>query len=263
MIYYAVVEFAHKTLGCPPLSTFLHAVKNNYIRFPGLTVKMILRNPPNSRHTTFGRMDAVRQNFQSTKLQNRPRNTGPKPDQFFHDLASTWDNDEFHLEDTTDGANEELHPNSVYYRTYTMYGDATGQFPVTSNEGHTHMMLFYHTDTRKTEVVGLKSTSEASAAAIKYFNTCNTLGHHTAIYCLDNVVDPLLRDHVATTGLRLQLVPPGQHRRNTAERIIRAFKNHFTSILPPSPAHDYVARALRFSAFGANGANPISERMRS
>ena len=134
-----VVEFVHKTMGCPPLSTFLNAVDRGYIKFPGPRKRMMLQNPPNSKHSTLGHMDQVRKHFQSTQLKHRPINRGPKPDLFFDKLGTNWDNDDFHLEtkDITD-------TNSIYYQTRTMYGDATGTFPITSSEGHTHMMLFFH-----------------------------------------------------------------------------------------------------------------------
>ena len=220
----------HKTIRCPPLSTYLNAIDKEYIIFPGLTTDMIRKNPPNTRNTTFGRMNTVRQNFQSTKLNFRPKNTGKQPQQFFHQFDTSWDNEDFHT-DPNNTEYDDIDPHGIYYKTHTMYGDSTGQFPIASNEGHTHMILFYNADTRASEVKPLKSKAEASQAAIQYIQQSHKQGHQINVYCLDNIVDSILRTYCERSGLQLQLVPPANHRRNKAERIIQAFKNHFISIL--------------------------------
>ena len=44
---------------------------------------------------------------------------------------------------------------------------------------------------------------------------------------LDNECSAILKQHMRDEQVGFQLVPPGVHRRNAAERAIRTFKNHF------------------------------------
>ena len=44
---------------------------------------------------------------------------------------------------------------------------------------------------------------------------------------LDNECSQALKDFFQEEGTTFELVPPGMHRRNAAERAIRTFKNHF------------------------------------
>ena len=44
---------------------------------------------------------------------------------------------------------------------------------------------------------------------------------------MDNETSELVKQIVRTGSLTLELTPASQHRRNTAERAIRSFKNHF------------------------------------
>jgi hypothetical protein len=44
---------------------------------------------------------------------------------------------------------------------------------------------------------------------------------------LDNECSAILKEYMTAQDVEYQLVPPGVHRRNAAERAIRTFKNHF------------------------------------
>ena len=56
-------------------------------------------------------------------------------------------------------------------------------------------------------------------------------GHKANTYILDNEFSGDLKYALEAADIKYQLVPPGQHRRNAAERAIRTFKNHFLSCL--------------------------------
>ena len=51
-------------------------------------------------------------------------------------------------------------------------------------------------------------------------------GHEVHLHILDNEVSATMKHAFETNGIKFQLVPPHQHRRNAAERAIRTFKNH-------------------------------------
>jgi len=73
---------------------------------------------------------------------------------------------------------------------------------------------------------------------LAYFNL---KGLQPTFQRLDNEISNDFRAHLLKHNIILELVPPGQHRRNRAERAIRTFKNHFISILagvdPSFPAN--------------------------
>ena len=48
-------------------------------------------------------------------------------------------------------------------------------------------------------------------------------------YILDNECSTLFKLTLLEENITYELVPPHQHRRNTAERAIRTFKNHFSA----------------------------------
>jgi hypothetical protein len=54
---------------------------------------------------------------------------------------------------------------------------------------------------------------------------------------LDNEASEILKDFMVDQGIDFQLVPPGSHRRNAAERAIRTFKNHFIAGLASVDKH--------------------------
>jgi hypothetical protein len=54
------------------------------------------------------------------------------------------------------------------------------------------------------------------------------LGKH---HRLDNEASAAFKECIQDNGMTHKLVPPGNHRRNLAERAIQTFKHHFISIL--------------------------------
>ena len=56
-------------------------------------------------------------------------------------------------------------------------------------------------------------------------------GNKPKMYILDNEASADLKKGLKKYGLEYQLVSPHVHRRNAAERAIRAFKNHFFAFL--------------------------------
>ena len=58
---------------------------------------------------------------------------------------------------------------------------------------------------------------------------------------LDNECPPTLKSYVKKEGINYQLVPPHIHRRNSAEKAIGTFKDHFiaglASVDPKMPLH--------------------------
>ena len=56
-------------------------------------------------------------------------------------------------------------------------------------------------------------------------------GFKPRLQLLDNEASKLLQNEMYINNINWKIVPPGNHIRNVAERLIRTFKNHFISIL--------------------------------
>jgi len=71
-----MVHYWHRTMGCPTIATFVHAVSHDYVRTaPNLTATIIRKNPPNTWETSVGHLDMARQGIRSTKSKSTPTAT--------------------------------------------------------------------------------------------------------------------------------------------------------------------------------------------
>jgi hypothetical protein len=104
-------------------------------------------------------------------------------------------------------------------------------------------MLCYIYDCNYIKVVPVKSRS-ASEWVKAYDNIHQELkvkGFKPNLQTLDNEASTALKNFFTANNITYQLVPPHWHRRNTAERAIRTFKEHFvaglSSVDPSFPMH--------------------------
>ena len=51
------------------------------------------------------------------------------------------------------------------------------------------------------------------------------------MHILDNEISAEFKKAIETNGMKYQLVPPNNHRRNVAEKAIQIFKDHLISVL--------------------------------
>jgi hypothetical protein len=59
--------YISRALGSSSNTILLNAIRHGYIKIRGLTIKLFLRNPPQSLFTALGHLDLVRKNLRSTK----------------------------------------------------------------------------------------------------------------------------------------------------------------------------------------------------
>jgi hypothetical protein len=59
--------YISRALGFASNTTLLNAIRRGYIKIHGLTIKLFLRNPPQSLSIALGHLDLVRKNLRSTK----------------------------------------------------------------------------------------------------------------------------------------------------------------------------------------------------
>jgi hypothetical protein len=110
-----------------------------------------------------------------------------------------------------------------------IYTNQTGCFVQASSNGNNFLLILYDYDSNSILAEPLKTwTGQAILAAYKVQHTklCNA-GLCPKFQHLDNESSEALKQCMSNEGVDYQLVPPGMHHHNAAERAIRTFKNHF------------------------------------
>jgi len=235
-----LVAFAHAALFSPALSTLQTALDKNYLtNFPGLTSNTLRRHPPQSSAMIKGHLDQKRKNQRPT----------PKPTVDLPLLPIDDDNDD----EADDPFPASESPSEVTHFCYAacvpaeprgqVFTDQTGRFLLPASTGNTQLFVLYDYDSNSIHVEPMPSKS--GAAILKAYKTVhNRLVHaglRPQLQRLDNECSAALKEFLRNENVEFQLVPPGVHRANAAERAIRTFKNHFIAGLcstdPDFPIH--------------------------
>jgi hypothetical protein len=77
----------------------------------------------------------------------------------------------------------------------------------------------------------IRSEGEMIRVYQKIINRMKAAGLGLKKQVLDNECSTAMKACIQGNGMTYELVPPGQHRRNQAERAVQTFKSHFISIL--------------------------------
>ena len=113
--------------------------------------------------------------------------------------------------------------------TGNSFGDLTGRFPIQSNRGANYIFVLYDYDSNAIIVRPLRNRSAQEIQRV--FTTVHAhlvaRGLRPRLHTLDNEAYTNLKDFLTAEKVEYQLVPPHIHRRNSAERAIQTFKNHF------------------------------------
>ena len=115
------------------------------------------------------------------------------------------------------------------------YGDLTGSFPYTSSRGAKYLFIMYDYDSNAILIQPLKSKQghEIKQAWVRLMNRVIKHGHILKHHVLDNKCSNDLKQAIRKQNMTFQLVPPHNHRQNSAERVIKTFKAHFYLPWPP------------------------------
>ena len=213
-----LIKWYHAAAGFPATSTWLRAINDGFYQsWPGLTVQRVKRYLGKSEESTYGHLHLIRQGIRSTtKHLNRQdiRYTTKPPRSRIHKV-------EFNTIAASDLKN--------------MIGsDLAGRYPLTSTRGNKYILIMYDHDANYTYATPIKSRE---AAEIKrgfkeaYMHLVKN-GFNAKIVRLDNEISKILIKYIEEeAGIKYQLVSPGDHRDNPAERAIRTFKAHFIAML--------------------------------
>jgi hypothetical protein len=127
-----------------------------------------------------------------------------------------------------------MHTHNITSQIFT---DQTGRFPVTSNQGHAYLVIFYVNNANVISSVPIKNCTKeellrAYQLAYEYL-TCR--GFKPLLHKMDNETSKDVEDFIKSQQMTLQYTPPDIHRTNSAKRAIRTWKNHFTAGIASLP----------------------------
>ena len=185
-----------------------------------------------------GHLDQQRTNLQSTQTNSTTR------------TPTTVTESQPHL--IQDTATDSMIPAPL--RTHTIFADChlmtgkiatnmTGRFLVSSSWGNSYMLVVYDYDSNYIHAEPLRSCSgtDILAAYKSSIALLTSRGLTPRLQRLDNEASQALQQFLTDESIDYQLAPPHVHRRNSAERAIRTFKNHFIAGLsgtdPDFPLH--------------------------
>ena len=217
-----LIAYLHAAAGYPVKSTWLTAIKRGaYASWLGLTPHLVARYCPNALETHRGHMAQPRQHIRSSQPPKLDVHHGtPAPN-------------------NTSQPTVEIHEVPLTH----LFTDDTGRFHPRALSGNQYVMIGLHSTSNAILVrpFASKHNSHRIPAYADIFNRLATAGMPPTLHIMDNESSAAFQRAVAANNCKLQLVPPHVHRRNTAERAIHTFKDHFLAILagmaPSFPAN--------------------------
>jgi hypothetical protein len=217
----------HAAAGFPAKATFIKAVRcGNYATWPNLTVNLIHKYMSDSDKTTKGHLKGLRQGIRSTRqrvferlIEREVTRTKPDGENSPPHLPPPTKLDDMFVQVTD--LTEELHT------------DQTGAFPHTSQCGNRYIMVAIHLDSNYIFTEPMKNRTEGKMIKTyqRMITRIKAAGLGIKKQVLDNECLAAMKECIRANNMEYELVPPGQHRRNQAERAIQTFKAHFISIL--------------------------------
>lgn len=112
-----------------------------------------------------------------------------------------------------------------------MYGDFTGNMLDIGFDNHVAYMIYYHSKANYIKPIAIKSGTSPSDAYKQAYEFFESKGLRGDWFCTDNALSGSVKQWFEAKNVKVNLVPPHQHRANIAERMIQTWKAHFITIL--------------------------------
>ena len=220
-----LADYLYACCGCPPLRTFLRAIKNgNMITWPGIHDINFNKHLTKSIASAKGHLNQERKNLQTTKPV--ADSSSPSPEDM--------DEDSFPASLNPPVKTHEVLATIIPFEANgKAFHDLTGRFPHKSSRGNEYLLIHYDYDSNGILAEPLKSrqSAEIRRGWQVLYNQLAKRGNAPSVYIMDNEASVELKTACEKYNLDYQLVPPHIHRRNAAERAIQVFKNHILAIL--------------------------------
>jgi hypothetical protein len=203
-----LINYLHAACLSPVKSTWIKAIKYGFFSsWPGLNEHSAEKYLSKSTSTAKGHLNQQRQNARATKIKDAQLlDSEGDPD---HGIKT-----QYICAATIDAGQ--------------LYTDQTGRFPVVSSKGNKYIMILYDYDSNAILAKPIKDRTAPELLKVFQFMEQELVarGLKPKLMKLDNKVSKLLKEYLYKHDITFQLVPPYSHRRNSAERAIRSFKDH-------------------------------------
>ena len=217
-------HFIHQCLGSPPQTTLLNALARNIElqSIPGLTPQLVTKYLRNSPATDKGHLQRVRQHVASTHNNQAAIIAARKEVDQLHPAQEICTIYNMHCFAVLAGDNPG-----------TMYTDLTGAFPLRSFHNNTYIFVAYIYDINAILARAMPTKNDAAmiTAFKRILDTLRECNITLNLNVMDNECSATVATFIKSNNMKIQLVPPHNHRVNAAERAIATFKNHFIANL--------------------------------
>ena len=130
---------------------------------------------------------------------------------------------------------------AIFHKIYDLHDnmerkistDQTGRFPTKSYRGMQYIMISVELDSNAILVEAMQDRTSGDMIQ-PYQILVNQLkwqGLRPKMHILDNECSADFKEKILQNDMKYQLVPPHDHRRNVAEKIVQVFKAFFVSVL--------------------------------
>ena len=121
----------------------------------------------------------------------------------------------------------------MYEPKGTMYTDQTGEFPYRLSQGNKYQIILHEINGNSTWIEPMKNKIEGEMilACRRALEGMNTQGIVPTHQLLDNEISTTYIMEIKQTSMTFQLVPPDDHRRNLAEKVIQTWRYHFIRVI--------------------------------
>ena len=110
---------------------------------------------------------------------------------------------------------------------HLIYTDQTGRFLVRSENNYIMILCDYDANAIIGEHIPDRKTTTLQKAFLVLFNKIKLKFFKPSIIHLDNEISKDQLSLLEQKGLKVQLVPPHEHRQNLSERATQTYKNYF------------------------------------
>ena len=240
-----LMRYLHGCAGFPVTSSWVKAIRLGYFMgWPGLTASRVRRYLPKSEETALGHIKLNQQGTRTTSKGEEKSEESPPSTSKGERVRRT--------REVSQDMGRRRKVMVGILPTTDLTGvigtDQTGRFPVTSDRGHKYIMIMFDEDVNFIFGVPLKAkkASELTQGFSEGYDELVKCGFEPILHRIDNETSEELYKAIKAKGLVYETVPPGNHRRNPAERAIQTFKSHFITILNgvddnyPPGAWDYL-----------------------
>ena len=191
--------------------------QGHYIGWPDLTTECVSKYLSPKVETALGHIHKIKQDTKSTAVL---------PPQ--HKQSSAHD---LHIQTIrTDNLEDAVPPDRPKELLAT---DLPGRYPIMSARGHKYLFVMYDYDANYIHATPIKSrkSEELITGFTESYDVLTKHGFRAKSIQLDNKISKDFKAHLAHINMPFQLVSPGDHGANPAERAIQTFKNHFIAML--------------------------------